>query len=67
MPMRVTPETLARAMHQMMPVLAGVDIETQEALSRLCNPLAEFRRDDGLAIAVAYLLELRSRPSSKRR
>jgi hypothetical protein len=51
----------------MLPVLASTDIETQEALSRLCDPSAEFKRDDGLAIATAYLLELRSRPSFKRR
>jgi hypothetical protein len=51
----------------MLPVLAATDIETQEALSRLCDPSAEFKRDDGLVLATALLLELRSKRPSNRR
>jgi len=63
----VTTKNLARACHQMAPILATTDIETQEALSRLCDPLAQFEREDGIAIATALLLQLRWRASFKRR
>jgi hypothetical protein len=63
----VTAKNLARACHKMLPILAATDIETQQALARLCDPSAEFKRDDGLAIATALLLELRSRRPPNRR
>jgi hypothetical protein len=63
----VTAKNLARACHKMLPILAATDIETQQALARLCDPLAEFKREDGIAIATALLLQLRWRASFKKR
>jgi hypothetical protein len=64
---RISAETFARVVRQMAPVIATTDIETAEALAKLCDPFAEFEREDGIAIAAALLLELRSRASLKRR
>jgi hypothetical protein len=58
-------KSLARACHKMLPVLARCDAETQEALCRLYDEQSDFKREDGLALATALLLELRSR--AKRR
>jgi hypothetical protein len=47
--------------------LARCDIETVDALRKLCDRQSEITRADATALAVALLLELRSRPSSTRR
>ena len=50
----------------MAPVLDGVDIETSEVLAKLCDPLAEITKADGLALGVAFLLELKARKARAR-
>jgi hypothetical protein len=67
MPMRVTPKIFAAVCRRMLPLLETVDTETQEVLSRICDERVEITRADATAIGVAYLLELRSRASSRRR
>jgi hypothetical protein len=62
----VTPKCLALACHQLRGVLATVDIETVDALARVCDPAATITREVAEALAVGLLLELRARRPGKR-
>jgi hypothetical protein len=64
--MPVTPKHLTLACRRMAPVLDSVDIETQDALARLCadRPITQA---DGVALATALLLELQRRRPARRR
>jgi hypothetical protein len=55
--MPASPRHLALACRRLLPVLDTVDVETQDALARLCDnrPITQA---DGVALATALLLEL---------
>ena len=57
---RLNAKTLALVCQQMRPLLAGVDPETLEAVSKLIDPLATFKREHAFALAVAYFNELQA-------
>ena len=55
-------KTLALICQQMRPILADVEPETLEAVGELIDPIATaFKREHGLALAVAYFNELRAK------
>ncbi|HUZ92284.1 MAG TPA: hypothetical protein VMU78_10355 [Methylocella sp.] len=64
--MSITLKLFAKVCHQMAPVLDEVDIETSEVLAKLCDPQAEITKADGLALGVAFLLELKARKARAR-
>jgi hypothetical protein len=54
-------ECLARVCHRMEPMLQNVDPETVDAIARLLDDRQEFRREDGVALAVGSLTEVATR------
>jgi hypothetical protein len=64
--MCLTPKLLARACRQMAPVLDSVDVETQEALTKLVLDVP-VTQEDAIALATALLLELQRRRPARRR
>ena len=59
--------TLAIACHKMLPQIEAVlDIETQQALGRVCDPDATISRSDAQQLAVALLLQVRERKARTR-
>jgi hypothetical protein len=64
--MSITAKNFARACHQLAPVVEQTDIETQEALARLCDPATKIRREDALALGVAFLLQLQEKKGRSR-
>jgi hypothetical protein len=63
----LTPQNFAKACRQLLPILGRIDVETQQALERLCDRGAEIRRKDAEALAAALLLELRKARALVRR
>jgi hypothetical protein len=59
--MPITHRLFAVAFQQNLRALENIDIETQDALVKLCDPGSEISRADAEAIAIALILELREK------
>jgi hypothetical protein len=59
--MLITHRLFAVAFQQNMRALENIDIETRDALAKLCDPNVEVTRKDAEAIAIALILELREK------
>lgn len=65
--MPLTPKHIARACHQLLPVLETFGAETTDALAKVCDPNSVITREDARALAIALLVELQARrPRGKR-
>jgi hypothetical protein len=64
--MPITHRLFAVAFQQNLRVLENIDIETQDALAKLCDPNSEVTRKDAEAIAIALILELREKKARTR-
>jgi hypothetical protein len=56
----------AVAFQQNMRALENIDIETQDALVKLCDPESQITRADAEALAIALILELREKKARTR-
>jgi hypothetical protein len=59
--MPITHRLFAVAFQQNMRALENIDIETQDALVKLCDPESQITRADAEALALALILELREK------
>jgi len=59
--MPVTHRLFGVAFQQNIYALENIDIETQDALVKLCNPESQITRADAEALAIALILELREK------
>ncbi|MGO9235946.1 MAG: hypothetical protein ACLP4V_18455 [Methylocella sp.] len=64
--MPITHRLFAVAFQQNLRALEYIDIETQDALAKLCDPNSEVTRKDAEALAIALLLELREKNARTR-
>jgi hypothetical protein len=64
--MPITHRLFAVAFQQNMRALENIDVETQDALAKLCDPNSEITRKDAEAIAIALILELREKKARTR-
>ena len=64
--MPITHRLFAVAFQQNLRALENIDIETQDALAKLCDPNSEVTRKDAEAIAIALILQLREKKARTR-
>ena len=64
--MPISHRLFAIAFQQNMRALENIDIETQDALVKLCDPESQITRADAEAIAIALILELREKSARAR-
>jgi hypothetical protein len=65
--MPISYRLFAVAFQQNMRALENIDVETQDALVKLCDPESEITRKDAEAIAIALILELREKKARRGR
>jgi hypothetical protein len=64
--MPITHRLFAVAFQQNMRALENIDIETWDALAKLCDPNSEVAQKDAEALAIVLILELREKKARTR-
>jgi len=64
--MPITHRLFDVAFQQNMRALENIDIETWDALAKLCDPNSEVTRKDAEALAIVLILELREKKARTR-